>query len=207
MNESWGQRLRSITLATGLLLLSSIAGLLLWRVWPLLMALPDLLYWSILVVVLAMAALSVALRERKGRAHRVRERMTVMSQRRNVGRVQELVNEITGAEQSNFLQNKLRQDLRGVAFRVVAIRQGVPEGRARERVNAGDWSGHARLEQFLRDNRPMRVPILTQLAHKLLGRHGGNGQFQQLLQKAVQSLEDYSREEPYDDDHQRQHAD
>ena len=31
MNESWGQRLRSITLATGLLLLSSIAGLLLWR--------------------------------------------------------------------------------------------------------------------------------------------------------------------------------
>jgi membrane protein implicated in regulation of membrane protease activity len=129
MERLWGRRLRLITLVTGLLLLFCLAGLLLWSLWSLLMALPDLFYWALLVTAVAIAALFI-LMGRERRAGRAQGTGLEVSQRQNLGRVHELLRQISWAGQGGLFQDKLRLELRRLARQLIAIRRGISEERA-----------------------------------------------------------------------------
>lgn len=208
MNESWGPRLRIITLTTGLLLLMALAGLLLWNLWPVLSSLPDLLYWALLIAVMAIAAFSIVLRRDKGRARSPQSRMGLeIAQGQNLCRVQELARQITWAQHGGLMQNRLQLELRNLARRLIAIRRGVSAEEARELLRAGGWSGASDLERCLSQERPLpRFPRLRHRIRALIRGQQGDSRFQQELQQAIQELEAYSREESFAHDHNRQRS-
>ena len=206
MERSWGPRLRFISLLTGLLLLVCLAGLLFWSLWPLLLALPDLFYWTLLVAAAAIVTLFILI-GRKRRARRTHGMKLEVSQRQNLGRVQELARQISWAEQGGLFQDKLRLELRQLARQLIAICRGVSAERARELLRAGGWAGQRELERFLNEERPR--PRFPQFAHRIRALMQGrqvDARFERELNRAVQTLEAYSREEFFDYDDQRQHA-
>ena len=195
MAESWGQRLRHLWLGSGLFLLLLLSAALLWRLWPFLLALPDLLYWTLLVLVLFSVAITVfPLWQRRGPRRRARPEL--LGQKANWGRVRQLAWQINRASEYGALRVGPRRELRRLARRLIAIRRGVPQAEARRLLQAGGWSGDERLERVLSQTEPaLHFVRLARLGRRLLGRSPQDIRYQQALQHAVQSLENYSREE------------
>jgi len=173
-----------------------LAAAILRRLWPFLLALPDLLYWALLVLVLFVLSWGVFAGLPRQKHRRRQARPALLGQKINRGRVRQLAWQINRASEYGAFRSGLRRELRHLARRLIAIRQGVPPAEARRLLRAGGWSGDERLERFLNRTEPApRYVWLARLGRRLLGQSPQDLQYQQELQQAVQSLENYSREE------------